>query len=132
MLDEVNVKRIAGLTAFVVHAVGPVEVRFDLYVGALPRRVLPACQQISAGGIGGVGRLRLGSWRERGDRDPLSAPHTVNITLHSEGILLAALPVRTESHLSHTPLVECFPIGVKFRPANGTYAVNTIVEILPH
>ena len=51
MLDEVDVKRIACLTEFEVLPVGPVEVGLNLYVGAFPRRVLPACQQIASGNV---------------------------------------------------------------------------------
>src|ERR1700688_3124293 len=132
MLDEVNVKRIARLAAFDINPVGAVEVRLNLYVGALSCHVLPARQQIAAGGRCYGVLNSLGRRRKRGEIGGLSTPGTVNIPLHGEGVLLAALPIGTEAHLPHPKVVEFVAVGVEFWSAKSTCAVNAIVEILPH
>src|ERR1700688_801719 len=100
VLYEVNINRIARLAAFDVNSVGPVEVRLNLYVGALPLRVLPARQQIaSRGGCHSVlldlscqGRGSGECRKKRG----LAASRTVDVALYGEGILLVALPIGSE------------------------------------
>src|SRR5260370_38262783 len=131
MLDEVNIKRIAGLAEFDFLPVGPVEVGLNLYVGAFPSCVLPAREQIASGHACLGVLLRLRRRRKRGNKGSISALPPINIALHREGVLLAAFPIRTEANLVHPPSVEAIPVRVKFRPANRTHAVDAIAENLP-
>src|SRR4051812_25110161 len=100
MLNEIYVERIAQISEVRLASDGAVVIRLDLYVISCAQGVSPFPEEIQAGEFR-IGVDQLLEWRSIAGCDyALTGFLLVGVTLKSEGVVIAAIPIHPKSALA--------------------------------
>ena len=130
MMEEIDVKRIASFSQVDIFAVSSVVISLHLNVRSGRQVAAPTTQQIASRKFGIL--LHVGHRGRRIARDShsLSGNAFIEVALNRQCVALAQVPIRPETALTDSPIVEFPAIGMKLGTASEAFTVDSIVDIL--
>src|SRR5438046_1071680 len=129
MVQKVNVKSVAHLREVGLTPACPVVVSLDLQIRPVFQNVTPAAEQIATRKLAILLNNGRSDRRSRRDGKALSDFTFVKVALQGHHIVPLAVPVHSETALSHLPVIEVRVIGMELGPSCEDFAINTVVKV---